>query len=917
MEKNRIGKTILLNVGLVIAVIMLGVGAFFATRAESGEAGDFVLTGEGVGAGDYVTADGAHKIGVATDEGGGTTIEYFNTAAPETTYMLTASTTTSAAGVETTTLTGKLGTDNKNATFVMLNDNAILCVSHIKYATASGNVVLCRYTPFVKTYTPTADANGVIEVWRNDAKVSAFANFQAAFSFAQNNDTIKLKSNFLASEGAALVGKTLTIDGGNYLLDKSQWANTVFAVAEDAQLTINNLDIDGGATNWAVDFDAVTFEGATIPLVAGSADNDPQTSYPAVTSKGELIANNLNISNIYSSTAEGIGLFVAKGKINISNSAFSHLASSIGGAMRIGCDIIEESLDSYPVESVVFNSVDFTNNYAAAWGGGAIYIGNIGEGSFEDCNFDTNAASGLNGGGAISMYTPDYAAYNLGLTYGKIDINNSIFNNNWAGRCGFAIYNRDVEFTITNTKFTGNIGAYRPDGAVATFFCRVNRSNYRFAVQIIKNCVFENNQGGVACIADNAGAADIRISDTQFKNNVGSSSTLLYTGVGEIDNCTFENEQVTGSVISVPMYNGDSRYENAGLTGPSLTIKDTTFTGTPDGVDDISMKKEEGRVDVATEPKIIIEGETKANISMEHGAELDVDGMLDGSVTCAVDTPSDTNVTVGTNGSITGGVVQYYNLTITYPNPDNDTESLTETITIAGGATSSHAIEMLLGVSKENHTLALYTDSACTIVWDYNCDGAETLYGKWEWSVTINYYDQGGVRFTGTHGAAFAQRHINGRKTIIDTPTKGGYIFDGWYLGDSTCSDESKRVTELSADVNYESISLYAKWRVFEQTITLTCQNFTTQQFMVYVFIGDDLVMQVKPTATTTITLSRLKNYDKTVRICFVYGYHGKIEYTSLTGAKANGRSVNVSLVENTQINYKITTPNVNASIIV
>ena len=937
MKKNKISKTVLLNVGLVLAVIMLGVGAFFATKVGAGTARELVSTCAGFEAGEYITADGAHKISVETNDGGSATIFYCDTAAPTTTYALTANTATTA-GVETTTLTGKLGTSNTDATFVMLNENAILCVSHIKYATASGNVILYGYTPFVKEYEPIETTNGVIEVWRASEKVGVFANFQDAFAFAQDNDTLKLKSNLLISEGAVLVGKTLTIEGNNHTLDKSQWANTVFAVAEGAQLTINNLNIDGGATGWAADIDSITSLPAyNIPFVANSANNDPRTNYSAITIHGTLLANNLNVSNIYSEK-ESAAITLVKGDLQVSNSDFRHNVGTDGGAVRLGLQLLFDQIDGasfanpmreHPVQNASFTDVNFINNATYKSNGAAIGIKNIKQAQFEGCTFDSNAnlENSWACGGAIVVFVADYLTnHTFFLPFTQVKINNSVFNNNWTTNDGFAIENRDAEFTITNTRFSNNVGTRVGNGtggdSIGVFsYCAAYvyapEEFYAFTTQIFDNCIFENNMGAVSCIGDHETPAEVLVSNTSFINNKGATSVLLYTGVGEFDNCIFDGERVTVSVMDIRTERTESYYENLGKSRPILKLNNTTFTNTPDGINDIRTRHFVSST--AADVEIIVEGESEANIFMTQGSSLTVNGKLDGNVTCAADTPSETNVTTGENGVINGDTVQYYNLTINYLDPTSNANT-SKTISVASGTTTSYVIEALLGASKDNHTLVLYTDSICATAWDYNCDQNETLYGAWQsGAIAINYYDQGGIRFSGTHSGSFAQNHLNGMQTILDTPTKGGCIFEGWYLGDSTCSDESKRVTQLSASETYESVSLYAKWRVFVQTITLTCQNYDAgaQQFMVYVFIGEELVMQVQPTETITLTFNRLKNYEKTLRICFVYGYYGQIEYTSLTGAKDRERNVYVSRVETVQIDYKITTPRNNANIVV
>lgn len=891
---------------LIFAMGLLVASVYYVFKLGTYKPNEIILTGAGVSTGTYTTCDNAHTITV-----NGSNILFDDA------YTLV-----SSENNGTTLLSGNLGTSNTATNFVMLNDNAILCVSHIKYATASGNIILYAYTPFVKSFTPSSNANGVIEVWHNGSKTASFSDFQSAFTFAQNGDTIKLKSNLIVSEGAVLVGKSVIIEGGNHLLDKSQWASTVFAVAENAQLTINDLSIDGGATGWDIDFDAITLPTNIINFVSGSSDSDPKTMHSAIATQGKLFASNLNISNIYSTTASGSAIAQVKGDLAISTGTFHHNVGVNGGAVRLGFDllydIVENSTYDFAVQSSTFADVDFTNNASYASDCGALDIRHTKEVKFERCTFDSNATAKSTSakGGAIGVRViSGNANHKYGLPFTQVKIDNSVFNNNWCANDGFAIENGDAEFTITNTRFSNNVGTQINDQSVATFSCLILGPYYAFATQIIDNCVFDGNVGAVSCIGDHYTPVDMRISNTEFKNNRGYNSVLLYMAVADFDNCTFDAEQATNYVIHIRVEATMSALASVGRTEPpKVTFKNTTFNDTTEGATDISMKNytnngEEADVDV------YIEGETKANISMLNGSSLIVNGTLDGDVAYSVDTPISEYVTIGSGGEITGNYLQQFSLTIHYYASVDSEQSIKKTIVFPAGQISSRVIESRLEVAQTGYMLILYTDSEFTNKWDYNCDCDETLYAKWESNfISINYYDQGGVKFSGTHSSVYANSHFNGIPTILDSPTRQGFVFEGWYF-DLNCQGE--QVTTLSASGNYTNIVLYAKWSELVQTITLNCENFTTQQFMVYIYEGDTLVMQLIPTSSMTFTFNRARSYDKTLRICFVFGYYGKIEYTSLVGAKANGRIVEIEQNEQVAINYTIVTPKFNSNIII
>ena len=195
---------------------------------------------------------------------------------------------------------------------------------------------------------------------------------------------------------------------------------------------------------------------------------------------------------------------------------------------------------------------------------------------------------------------------------------------------------------------------------------------------------------------------------------------------------------------------------------------------------------------------------------------------------------------------------------------------------------------------------------------------AQCFYVEWD-EVAINYYDQGGAAFSGKHESSYKTVHSNGIATSLDEPTKDGYVFGGWYLNDSTCSNASALVKTLSANETYETISLYAKWILPNCTLTLMCNNYGTQQYMIYIYKGDNIYMQFTPTkATETITLAFVDDYSATpYKVCFVFGYFGNITFESLTNGTASGRNVTLTTFADATISYKIATPNINSSIMV
>ena len=88
------------------------------------------------------------------------------------------------------------------------------------------------------------------------------------------------------------------------------------------------------------------------------------------------------------------------------------------------------------------------------------------------------------------------------------------------------------------------------------------------------------------------------------------------------------------------------------------------------------------------------------------------------------------------------------------------------------------------------------------------------LYAKWSPSrYVIEYRDlaigQQDVAFSGEHESTYPITHIYGTETVLDTPTKTGYAFKGYFLQNSTAGG---KVTSLSATGYTADITLYALW---------------------------------------------------------------------------------------------------------
>lgn len=100
----------------------------------------------------------------------------------------------------------------------------------------------------------------------------------------------------------------------------------------------------------------------------------------------------------------------------------------------------------------------------------------------------------------------------------------------------------------------------------------------------------------------------------------------------------------------------------------------------------------------------------------------------------------------------------------------------------------------------------------------YTANAGTTLYPEWTTNTyTITYKDQGGSAFSGTHASGAPTSHTYGTATSLQTATKDGYTFGGWFTT-SACTGSA--VTSLGATSYTANITLYAKWTIKTYTIT-------------------------------------------------------------------------------------------------
>jgi predicted outer membrane repeat protein len=231
--------------------------------------------------------------------------------------------------------------------------------------------------------------------------------------------------------------------------------------------------------------------------------------YTAIDSEGRIHINSSKTINGNGHTLNGnelTGIFeIEGGNIVFNNMTFINGKNNDGDG---GAIYVPDA------DSLTFNNVKFSNNYAG-YNGGAISIKTdklLNLTQFINCNFENNCADQY--GGAITY-----------ISNQSLIISNSTFKSNkckgnglWANGYGGAIYAESSILNISDSSFIGNI-AKDYGGAIYT-----DSISYYNGKTFIENCIFNsnkanNNYGGAVYAMD-----DCFIEDTIFNENIGYQS---------------------------------------------------------------------------------------------------------------------------------------------------------------------------------------------------------------------------------------------------------------------------------------------------------------------------------------------------------------------------------------------------------
>ena len=626
-------------------------------------------------------------------------------------------------------LSGKVGTNNKVATFYQLNDTTLVSSTAINYTTAEGTVYLYDHTIFKTAKSILADQSGVFELWRNNSKVNSYKTLQDAVDAATAGDTIKITKDIKVNSGT-YINKNINIDGQNHILDKSNWANPVFVVEEGITTNIKNLTIDGGANNFEVDF------SLEIPKIKdGTLEKDSLSNISAVISKGNITLDKVNLNNHYTNSI-GSALKIVRGNANISNSTFNHnKANTEGGAIYIGSKPRQDEKE-FTVKNVEIKNSTLNYNYVtlsgSVAGGAAISVNYTENISVDNCNFIYNYVAGWASGGGPAIFTNrntlTYATAN-DLDFTKLSIKNSLFEKNYVTNDGAAIENECAEMEIIGSKFIGNVGL-KGGQSVGTISNSIDSKKY--ADVVIKDSIFDSNivKSGVSVIGDHGGLVNIYMDNVQLKNNVGTKSFLIYSASLDLKNVTFENEIVTTSVIDVRTLADSNTYPE--YEYQNINFADVTFKNT-NGPTDVLIRKN-NHVMSYNKSTVNINGPTSGEIHIWDNNSLNINAnytgkiYLDGTIL-----PED--VKVKNTAKIIGKIIENpntYTFITHHPVSETNTDVISFLYLEKGKTYTEKEMFMLLKNNVEGYTTKWYTNTNYTSEWDFTPTAHATIYGKLE-----------------------------------------------------------------------------------------------------------------------------------------------------------------------------------------
>ena len=155
-------------------------------------------------------------------------------------------------------------------------------------------------------------------------------------------------------------------------------------------------------------------------------------------------------------------------------------------------------------------------------------------------------------------------------------------------------------------------------------------------------------------------------------------------------------------------------------------------------------------------------------------------------------------------------------------------------------------------------------------------------------------------------------------ETTITPPTKEGFVFLGYYSGETQYITAEGAVVQNAGLWTSAPTTLVAKWQAtnINLTLTLNCTNFQNQHFLIYIFADNKIMQQIAP-AQSIATNLQLGAETNSVYVQFVFSYNGSLSINTNNNITQEGRKVYLNEIKSTQIDYSINIPNINNGIVI
>lgn len=273
-------------------------------------------------------------------------------------------------------------------------------------------------------------------------------------------------------------------------------------------------------------------------------------------------------------------------KVTIANSLFDSNSALSGGAIISMSSQIKLATGGMSIIDTIFKNNSATN--ANGDGGGAMFLGADSVTAIDGSTFSGNTSASY--GGAISTRTQQ-AGNNANA---KLDITNTVFENNIASTTGGAIDNHFFNSVnqsgyayIGNSTFNSNLAAN--GGAIYNHEKDIASNPVKI---YIENSVFDGNKANLGAGGAIYTIGDAIVKNSTFNNNESNGTAYKKQGVGGAIAVNGGNTQISSSTFTNnrAVAGDDNQWSLGGAVSTmntkssNVTVEDSTFTGNSAGV---------------------------------------------------------------------------------------------------------------------------------------------------------------------------------------------------------------------------------------------------------------------------------------------------------------------------------------------